>query len=376
MSYKNYVIVGRPNVGKSSLFNFFVKKREAVVKDEEGTTIDWRSKIIGNIKIWDTPGVFKINTIPVSDPDKIFFVIENNVLNDDKLIYLSLKKKYENIFVIVNKIDKSKETDDFSFFDNVIKISLKERIGLDDLVDIFFDSQFEKRLNDKKIWAIVGKPNVGKSTLINLLNGSYIHKVEDKEGTTLEFLPVDVDDKIFLDTPGQRKKAFFPKYEDVFGMIFVLDHRNERQDLRLINLAYERRKPCFVIINKTDLEKKDKIDEIEEKIKKFWNIDVLRCSFINLKNQNHLKSKIQSYMKKIEEAYFQRIKTNALNIWLTDNVKKTEPRIKFITQTSSAPPEFFADFELSQDKERMLKKRLSEAFGFQGIFIKVKYKVK
>jgi|GEM_PF-3125665 len=377
INYKNYVIVGRPNVGKSSIFNFVVGKNEAFVKDEEGTTVDWRSKKIGNIILWDTPGVFKIENLPPCEKiDRIFFVVENNILEYDKKIFLELRKKYE-VFVIINKMDLEKGRvfdEDYRFFGNFIKISLKNRIGLNNLREIFFEEYENVEENEKKIWAIIGKPNVGKSSLVNLMAGKDVNKVADFEGTTKEFLPVDIDEKILLDTPGQRGRALFPRYSDIFGVIVILDLKQERQDLRLIGMAVDRRRPVIVVINKVDLAKKEgknnEAKTVEEKISNFWDIPVLKISCKTKKGiENVLKS-----IKNIEESYGKRIKTALLNEWLNTEIRKIEPRIKFITQIDVGPPKFFVDFHLESHKERMLKRRLAKKFGFEGLAIQIKYK--
>lgn len=374
---KNYVLVGRPNVGKSSLFNFLVKKHEAFVRDEEGTTVDWRSKKFGNIIFWDTPGVFDIEQMPPCNVDKIIFVIEHNVLTYDKEIYKALQRKYKDILVVVNKIDKSKNQlqESYDFFQNRVLISLKNRIGLDDLkkglnLKNHYDDKADV-VNGKKIWAVVGKPNVGKSSLINLLAKKEIHKVEDFEGTTKEFLPVDLEDNVLLDTPGQRHKANFPKYSNVFGILFVMDLKQERQDLRLLDMLHKRLKPIIVLINKTDLATGDKIKKAEEKISKLWNIPIMRISCKSGFNV----AKLDEMIVKQENDFASRIKTSELNAWLKKDVYHAEPKLKFITQIDTCPPKFFLDYKLDTDKERMFKKRLTNHFHLKGIPILLKYKI-
>jgi len=371
---KNFVFVGRPNVGKSSLFNFFIGKHEAFVKDEEGTTIDWRSKSVGDVVFWDTPGVFKISNLPPVEIDKIIFVIEPNVLNYDKQIYLELKKKF-NVVVVVNKVDLVSANnsfdffDDYSFFSNPIFVSLKNRIGFDGLKRIVERNLVEVD-NAKKVWAIIGKPNVGKSSITNLLAKKELHRVEDYEGTTKECLPVELDDEVLVDTPGQRKKALFPKYSNIFGIVFVIDLKVQRQDLKMLGLMYDRRKPMFVVINKIDMAKANEIKEIEDKITKFWDVPILKISCANKKNID----KIEQMMRNQEINYEKRIKTSQLNAWLREEIILIEPRLKFMTQIETMPPKFFLDTKLDDHKERMLKRRLSKKFEFGGVPILFQYK--
>ncbi len=370
---KNYVLVGRPNVGKSSLFNFIIKKHEAFVRDEDGTTKDWRSKKVGNFVFWDTPGVFKIESLPPVKIDRVFLVLENNILNYDKKLYLELKKKYD-VCVIINKIDLGHDqSQDYNFFKDCVEISLKNRIGLEKLKYYIFANDFIENTQEKyakKIWAIMGKPNVGKSSITNILAKKDLHKVEDFEGTTKEFLPVELDDEIVLDTPGQRNRALFPKYSNVFGVVFVIDLKAQRQDLKMIGLIYDRRKPVIVVINKTDLAKGNEIKDIEERISRFWDVPIMSISCA--KNMNVVK--IHDMIRQQEESYYKRIKTSELNDWLRKEIMLVEPKLKFMTQIEVGPPKFFLDYRLSEDKERMLRRRLAKKFGFTGIPILFQYK--
>lgn len=370
---QNYVIVGRPNVGKSSLFNFFLGHHEAFIKDEDGTTQDWRSKRVGDVVFWDTPGVYKFDTLPPVEIDKIFLVIENNILNDDKKLYIELKKRYENVVVIINKIDLAKKFDneDYALFEQYVEISLKNRIGLSHLKQhIKSSKEASNPENGKKIWAIIGKPNVGKSNLINLLAKKDLHKVEDFEGTTKEFLPVEISEEILLDTPGQRKKPIFPQYTNVFGAIFMVDLKFERQDLKMIGLVHKRRKPIIVVINKIDKAKGNEVTEIENKIKKLWDIPIIKTSCLKKQNVEQVLKLIQRQ----EENYKKRIKTSELNSWLTNNISKIAPRIKFITQIESSPPKFFVDCKLEEHTQKMLKRKLMREFGFEGIPVTINLK--
>jgi GTP-binding protein len=369
LKYKNYVIIGRANVGKSSIFNFLIRKKEAVVKDEEGTTIDWRSKVIdNNIKLWDTPGSLSYRTMPI-EPNLILFIVENNITNIDKKIYLELKKRDFNVIVIINKMDLVQFDEDYSFFERYLKISIKNGIGLSELKKLMnSDECMDPAINKNRRWAIIGKPNVGKSSLINLIVGQNLHLVSDVPGTTREFLPIE-DEKAFLDTPGQRKRANFPNYDGIFGMIFVMEPNQERQDLRLIDLAVQRKRPFFVIINKIDLVSKEKLLEIEMKIKRFWDVDILRISCMQ-GNRMKIKELICRKIDKLENDHFCHISTPILNKWL-EKMRKFEPKAKYITQISTAPPAFFIDHKLSKDKERMLRRRLIAEFNLNGITINI-----
>ena len=366
----NIIILGRPNVGKSSIFNFLISKNEAIVRNEEGTTVDVRSKIIGNIIIWDTPGIFTYEELNIKKIDYIYFVIENNVLNSDKKIYLDLKKKFKNVLVIINKIDKN-DYDDYSFFQNHIKISIKSGIGLHELKSVFFDNYDDNYVSkEKKIWAILGRPNVGKSSLINLLADNELHSVSSEQGTTKEFLPVDIDNNIILDTPGQRKKALFPLYANVFGVIIVLDPDYARQDMRFIGEMTKRKKPIIVIFNKIDLIKDIDLMFLEEKIYKIWGLKLLKFSCIRNSNINNIVNVIRSQ----EQKYQKRIQTSKLNFWLKKNVQKHEPKLKFISQVEVSWPKFFCDHKLAIDKEKMLKKMISRDFNLDGIPLDIIYK--
>lgn len=221
-----------------------------------------------------------------------------------------------------------------------------------------------------KIWAIVGRPNVGKSTLINKLSKKDIHNVQDFEGTTKEFLPVDFDDKTLLDTPGQRHRAKFPHYSNVFGIIFVTDLRQEKHDYKVLNMLKKRNKPVFVVINKIDLEKNKEIKEKEEKLNKYFDLHIIKISC----EKNTGISKVEKIINTIENDYEKRIPTSALNSWLQKEIKAIEPRIKFLTQVKTSFPKFFVDYKLETHKEKMLKRRLSRKFGFLSVPIEINYK--
>lgn len=362
----NVFLVGRPNVGKSSIFNFLLSKNEAIVKDEEGTTCDWRSKKVGNIVLWDTPGTFHFESLPAV-PEYIYFVIENIVLDYDKKFYLELKSKFKNILVIINKIDKGEDFD-YSFFDNHIKISLRSRFNIFHLKSMFLDNYIDTSSDEKKTWAIMGRPNVGKSSIINSLLNYDLHKVQDFEGTTKEFLPVDFDYNVLLDTPGQRHGAFFPRYNNVFGIIVISDVNSEKQDLRMINLAIKRNKPIFLVINKIDLiDNKKDLEGVKARFARIFNIPIIFTSCLD-KIGIH---KIFEHIKHLESSFYKRIPTGLLNTWLSTDIKHVEPKLKFITQIETAYPKFYINCAIAKDKETMLRKRLAAKFGFKGIPIKI-----
>lgn len=365
----NIVILGRPNVGKSSIFNYLISKKEAVVKDFEGTTKDWRNKRIGNLVLWDTPGDFVANVPPI-EPDLIYFVVENNILNSDINLYKELLKKYKNILVIINKIDKG--TEDYSCFKDYIEISIRNRINLSLLKDHFLTNYEQIDEKEKKIWAIIGKPNVGKSSLVNLLYGKDINKVANENGTTKEYLPIEIDENILLDTPGQRNMVLFPQYSNIFGIIVMLDGVVERQDLRLINLAVERKKPLIVLINKVDMLKKNIIEDSQERISKIWSVNILKTSCLNKAGVKELKKTILN----MEKMFYERIKTSKLNAWLKEEIHHIIPGLKFMSQIEVSPPVFYCDFKMENHLQKMLKKRLSAKFDFKGIDIKLKFESK
>lgn len=364
----NVVLVGRPNVGKSSIFNFLISKNEARVEDEDGTTIDWRSHQVGNIVLWDSPGNLQLQSLPVT-PNLLYFVVENLILDYDKRLYLQLKSKYPNILVIINKIDKGEDFD-YSFFDNYITISLRSRFNIFKFKSLFLDNYVELPQKDKKIWAILGKPNVGKSSLINALLDYDLHKVEDFEGTTKEYLPVDIDENILVDTPGQRQHAFFPKYSNIFGIIIVTDLKNERQDLRLIGLALQRNKPVLLVINKLDLASKDILAHVTKRFETLFHVPIVFTSCVTKVGL----SSVLKHIQRLQRNYFKRISTHLLNDWLFTEIKRFEPKLKFISQVETAYPRFYINSPILKDKEIMLRKRLSEKFDFKGIPIKFIYK--
>lgn len=364
----NFVLVGRPNVGKSTIFNLLVGKREAVVRDEEGTTVDWKEVKIGENAIWDTPGIWKIDSMPPCQIDQVLLVVENLVTESDKKIYFELKKKNYSLKVIVNKIDRGVE--DYSFFQDYVEVSAKSKVGIQELKDFIASENLDvNKKEEKKLWAIIGRPNVGKSSLINFFSNCERNRVSEKEGTTREFIAVNLENDLLLDTPGQRKKAIFPKYDNIFGFIVVLDNDLQKQDLRLIDMAFKSRKAVMVVINKLDIVDRQDLKIIENEIKRLWVVPVLHVSCLKKKGLENLRNK----MRDMEEDFYKRIATNALNIWLGKEIKRIIPRLKFISQISTAPARFFLDHKLKMHEERMLKKRIQKELGFEGIPICIKY---
>lgn len=353
----NYIIVGRPNVGKTSIFNFLIGRNEGVVRDEYGTTVDLRSNVINGVRLWDSPGIEKVEKWPI-DPDLVLFVIDNVALNCDKEMFLRLKRTGKKIITIVNKIDLGIE--DYSFFGEHILVSISKKIGVRSLFDIFVQESDAPR---KKIWAVIGRPNVGKSSLINILFGADLHKVEDKAGTTREFLPVDIDETVFLDTPGQNRQIAMPRNWNVFGVIVVVDVIKARQDLRLIGMAVEHKKPVLVVINKIDLAFENEYIAIEQKIKQLFDVPIVRISCLK---PAKIKQLLENQMRHLEEKFVSRIKTSELNVWANE-IKKVEPRLKYISQVETAPPLFFLDARVTVDIERMMRRRLIRHFGLLGI---------
>ena len=359
-NYKNFVLIGRPNVGKSSIINFLLRKKEAKVKNEDGTTQDWREIKFEGFSIWDTPGVFKLDKMPPCDVYKVIFVVENNILESDKELYKKIRREY-SVSVVVNKVDKSEE--DYSFFHDYTKISAMKNYNLEGLLEILEEKKLRQKMSEKKLWAFIGKPNVGKSSIINMLFKEERLNVADEEGTTKEFIALANDDFNLLDSPGQRGGIDFPKYSDIFGLIIVLDLKQEKQDLKIIDFVSKRKKPLIVVINKVDLDERGKMAEIQDKIKRYWGI---KCVQVSCVRKTGIKS-LKNSMALVEENYFKRIKTNALNVWVKDRVRPIEPKIKYLTQISTGHPKFYVDTRLVEDKKRMLINKIRNDFEFHGV---------
>ena len=395
-------IVGRPNVGKSTLFNKLIGDRLSIVKNEPGVTRDrlyreteWSGK---EFLLVDTGGLeprtndFMMSKIKqqaqvaIDEADVIIFLVDGKVL----------RKQDKKVVVAVNKIDNYMRDQEniLEFyalgFEEVIGISGEHKTNLGDLLDAVvekFDDEKEVEEEDSLKIAILGRPNAGKSSLVNKLLNEERSIVSDMAGTTRDAidssLKYDGDKFTLIDTAGIRRKSKVEdsieyysvlravksiKRADVCVLMLDATELLTDQDKRVAGLIYEERKPIIIAVNKWDL-----IEKNNNSVKEFTELVKADLSFLDyapIVTISALTGKrtinILEQARFINEEYHKKITTGLLNQILAGRAVK----INYATQVSQAPPKFVF-FSNNPDLihfsyQRYIENKLREYFGFEG----------
>lgn len=435
-------IIGRPNVGKSTLFNRLIEKREAITSDVSGTT---RDRIYGecewngfNFTVVDTGGFdnskddvisFGINNqvkTAIDESDVLMFVVDgNDGLTDADKEFANLLRRYKKpVVLVVNKIDNpTKIFNAYEFSqlqfsddeDSFFAISAINGGGTGDLLDkivSFFDKNKKDETVEENIprVALIGQPNVGKSSFLNVLIGEERNIVSDIPGTTrdsIDTLYNKFGEKfILIDTAGIRKKSkhkedieFYSTLRSIKALkdcdvcVYMIDATLgiESQDLTLLNLADKYKKGLILIVNKWDLIEKDSNTmqkfkkEISQRIGFLSYVPILFTSAIN-------KTNIFDAVKMISQVYknkTQKIPTSLLNQVMLPIIAHTPPtsirgkelKIKYITQllpNDTVSIAFFCNRpkDVSTTYKKFLNNRLRENFSLDGVHVNVVIKQK
>ena len=426
-------IVGRPNVGKSTLFNRLCKKRSAIVDFEEGVTRDrkyeeaeWNGK---RFLLVDTGGIIPKSAnqidaavklqaeIAIEEADYILFVVDAKVGTTDVDLEIAriLSNHRDKVMLVANKVDNEKdhlEIYDFMQlgFGEPFPIAAVQGRNtgnfLDELVKHVNDCNEEEDSSAIKV-ALVGKPNVGKSSLINKLIGQQSLIVSDVPGTTRDSIDLHIqyfNQKItFIDTAGLRKKSrinygveYFSSMRTIESIrkadivLLVLDATEEisNQDQKIASFSMRRSKDLIILVNKWDLLKKDNhtVNEFTKKVKKKLifadHAPVLYTSALT-------GQRVQTILKKLLEVYAEsqkRIPTSQLNQFLERTISRFPPshssgkhaKIYFCTQINTHPPTFV--FFCNNPKlitihyRRYLQNQLRDTFTFEGAAIKTYFR--
>ncbi len=437
MSTPVVVIVGRPNVGKSTFFNRLVGKRGAIVDDTSGVTrdrnygeVEWNGK---EFQLIDTGGYVPNSSdlfetaireqveIAISEADAILFLVDvrTGINPIDVEIANMLRTSNKEFFLIVNKVDSDNfEASASEFYSlgikNVYPISAQigRKIGdlLDDLTADFLPIDYDEEKDARLKIAIVGRPNVGKSSLTNALLGYDRSIVTDIPGTTRDsvnsILKYYGQDIILIDTAGLRKKKRIEESIEFFSMVRTLktigecdvavimidaQHGIENQDQKIIDEAVRRRKGIIIAVNKWDLiEKDDKTSkEFEDAITyELGSIDYAPIIFISALTKQRIFKLIDLSIN-VHGERKKKIPTNQLNETLLPEISEMPPpstntgkevKIKYITQVGSHYPVFlfFSNYpkNIPEHYKRFLEKLIRKHFGFHGVPFTLSFKNK
>lgn len=419
-------LVGRPNVGKSTLFNRIIRRNQAVVHDRPGVTRDriYADATFNDRKfvVIDTGGldlspyddlIASVKAqidIAIKEADAIVFVVDvvDGLTPWDLNIADKLRKSGKPIYLAINKVDNLKRSDyavEFNElgFRDVFTISAIHGIGVDDLLEeILFPlpkvSDESETIKPIKI-AVVGRPNVGKSSIVNAILGEERTIVDSRPGTTRDAINIrfrrDGVDFEIVDTAGMRKrKKIFDEVEsasvskaiqairqsDVTWLVLDATQQPGQQDKEISSYIAEHGKACIFVINKWDLVEKD--HKTFDEFSKFIRADMALFDYVPIISVSALDNlrikKILDLTQVIFAEYSTRIPTSTLNKAFNEVtseyshplVSGKRPMPKYITQVSTNPPTFviFTSYPelIKPPYKRYVENRLRESFGFQG----------
>ncbi|MGO1949762.1 MAG: bifunctional cytidylate kinase/GTPase Der [Mycobacteriaceae bacterium] len=425
-------IVGRPNVGKSTLVNRFIGRREAVVEDFPGVTRDRISYLgdWGGRRFWvqDTGGwdpdakgihgaIARQAETAMATADVIVFVVDTKVgiTSTDELIARRLQRSEIPVVLVANKFDSDSQYGDMAEFwslglDNPFPVSAQHGRGAADVMDKVLE-EFPEQPREKSIVsgprrvALVGRPNVGKSSLLNKIGGEERSVVDNVAGTTVD--PVDSVVELtertwrFVDTAGIRKKTKTARGHEFYAslrtraaidasevVIFLVDASEPiaEQDQRVLRMILDAGRSLVVAYNKWDMVDEDRRDLLEREIdQQLAHVPWARRVNISAKTGRALQ-RLEPAMIEALESWDQRIPTGQLNTWLRAVIAQTPPpmrggrlpRVLFATQAATKPPVIvlFTTGFLEHGYRRFLERRLRESFGFEGSPVRVAVRVR
>ena len=427
MSKPIVAIVGRPNVGKSTLFNALAGKKISIVKDTPGVTrdrihadIDWLDHKFTMI---DTGGIEPDSNdiilsqmreqaqIAIDTADVIIFMtdVKQGLVDSDAKVADMLRRSHKPVILVVNKVDNFNKmmADVYEFYNlgigDPVPISASQRSGLGDMLDkvvsYFTDLNLEQEEDDRPRIAIVGKPNVGKSSIINKITGESRVIVSNIAGTTRDAIDTDVKwngkDYVFIDTAGLRRKSKVKEEIEKYSIIrtvtaveradvviIVIDAVEgvTEQDAKIAGIAHENGKGIIIAVNKWDaIEKNDKtVYEYTNKVRDILSfMPYAEIMFISAKTGQRLP-KLFDMIDFVIANHAMRIETGVVNEIMAEAVALQQPpsdkgkrlKLYYITQVSVKPPTFVI---FVNDKQlmhfsytRYIENKIREAFGFKG----------
>ena len=420
-------VVGRPNVGKSTLFNVLAGENISIVKDTPGITRDriyadvsWLNR---SFTLIDTGGIEPDSNdiilsqmraqaeIAMATADVIIFLVDvkQGLQDADSKVADMLRRSHKPVVLVVNKVDSFEKymADVYEFYNLGIgdphPVSAANRLGIGDMLEVvasyFPEDEGEEEEDDRIRVAIVGKPNVGKSSIINKLLGEDRLIVSDIAGTTRDAVDTDVTyngkEYVFIDTAGLRRKNKIKEElehfmivrtvsaverADVVVMVIDASEGVTEQDAKIAGIAHDRGKAVIIAVNKWDaIEKDDKtIYRFTEKVRNTLSyMPYAEMLFISAKTGQRLP-KLFETIDMVSENHAMRVATGVLNEIMSEAVAMQQPpsdkgkrlRLYYITQVSVKPPTFVI---FVNDKElmhfsytRYIENQIRDTFGFKG----------
>ena len=425
-------VVGRPNVGKSTLFNALAGDKIAIVKDTPGIT---RDRIYADINwldysftLIDTGGIEPDSSdvilsqmrdqaqIAIDTADVILFIVDvkQGLVDSDMKVADMLRKSRKPVLLIVNKVDDFNKflVDTYEFYNlgigDPIPVSAANRLGIGDMLDKVIehfpqDSEAEEEEDERPRIAFVGKPNVGKSSLVNKLIGENRVIVSDIAGTTRDAIDTEVvhngKEYVFIDTAGLRRKKTIKEELEKFMIvrtvsaveradvvILVIDATQgvTDQDAKIAGIAHDRGKGVIIAVNKWDLIEKDNktVNEFTAKIRDILAyMPYAEIIYVSAMTGQRMP-KLYDMIDMVIENQTMRVQTGVLNEIMSEAVAMQQPpsdkgkrlRLYYITQVSVKPPTFVI---FVNDKElmhfsytRYIENNIRNAFGFKGTPLK------
>lgn len=430
MSKPIVAIVGRPNVGKSTLFNMMAGERIAIVKDTPGVTRDRIYADVSwlkyNFTIMDTGGIEPDThnqmlrdmreqaEMAIEMADVVMFIVDvkQGLVDADYKVADMLRKAQKKVVLVVNKVDNFDKMmpDVYEFYNLGIgdphPVSSLAKLGIGDMLDevtALFPQDVEQEEDERPRIAVVGKPNAGKSSIINKLLGENRVIVSDVDGTTRDAIDTAVtwDDKeyVFIDTAGLRRKNKIKEEIERYSIlrtvsaveradvvILVIDAVEgvTEQDAKIAGIAHDRGRGIIIAVNKWDLIEKDNhtVRKFTEDIRDILSfMPYAEIIFISAMTGQRIP-KIFDVLDMVIQNQQMRVQTGVLNDILAEAVAMQQPpsdkgrrlKIYYMTQVSIKPPTFVI---FVNDKKlmhfsytRYLENKIREAFGFKGTSLK------
>lgn len=424
-------IVGRPNVGKSTLFNRLTETRKAIVDESAGVTRDRQyGKSVWNgveFSVIDTGG-YAVNSedifegeirrqvmLAIDEADVILFVVdvENGITDMDEEVATVLRRSTKKVFLAVNKVDNNARIlDSHEFYSlglgELFCISSMTGSGTGELLDALVKEFPEKEDNtfDENVpkFAVIGRPNVGKSSFINALTGEERNIVTEIAGTTRDSIHTRYTkfghDFYLVDTAGLRKRTKVKEdvefysvmrsvrtIEDSDVCILILDATRgiESQDVSIFHLIERNKKGCVILVNKWDLIEKDNSStneftkQIHERIAPFVDVPIVYISALSKQRiLKALESAVEVYAnrtKKIKTSELNEVMQKAIEAYPPPSIKGKFVKIKYVTQLPSQTPSFafFANLPqyVKEPYRRYLENKIRENFNFSGMPVQI-----